>query len=209
MVTKKPEQKEEKPKAPSKERVKQLIEEKMEKIKQQELVKDAEPKAKAQSGGKVSKDTFKPEAEKPAAKKEAKVKPLPTTAFVTGKRKRSVARAYFKPGKGVIKVNSVPIELVRPEMFRLRMMEPLMLTGESWKKYDANITVSGGGSTGQADAVRQAIARGLSEVLGPEARRTFLSYDRNLIVYDPRRTEPHKPPHSSWGPRRYKQRSKR
>ncbi|MCX6814933.1 MAG: 30S ribosomal protein S9 [Candidatus Aenigmarchaeota archaeon] len=128
---------------------------------------------------------------------------------MTGKRKRAIARALFRPGKGIIKVNSVPIELVMPDMFRLKMMEPLMLIGDEWRKFDGKITVRGGGPSGQADAVRQVIARGLSELLGPEVRKTFLSYDRNLIVYDSRRTEPHKPPHSSWGPRRYKQRSKR
>ena len=166
-----------------KERVKQLIEEKMDKIRKQDLGEKKE--------------------------KQPKVKPLPASVFVTGKRKRAIARAYFSPGKGMIKVNSIPIELVMPDMFRLKMMEPLMLMGDEWKKFDAKITVNGGGPAGQADAVRQAIARALSELLGPETRKAFLAYDRNLIVYDSRRTEPHKPPHSSWGPRRYKQRSKR
>ena len=192
-----------------KERVKHLIEEKMEKIKEQELIKEKE-------GGKAAfkqeiKGEHKPEKEakeKPAAKKE-KAKALPASVFVTGKRKRAIARAYFKPGKGKIKVNSIPIDLVMPDMFRLKMMEPLMVIGDEWKRFDGSITVRGGGPAGQADAVRQAISRALSELLGPDARKAFLSYDRNLIVYDPRRTEPHKPPHSSWGPRRYKQRSKR
>jgi small subunit ribosomal protein S9 len=174
-------------------RVKQLIEERMEKIRKQELVKEGSESA---------------EKAKPSAPK-AKVKPLPTSVFVTGKRKRAIARAFFKLGKGVIKVNSVPIELLQPDMFRLKMMEPLMIIGDGWRSFDARITVRGGGPSGQADAVRQVIARALSELLGPEARKAFLSYDRNLIVYDSRRTEPHKPPHSSWGPRRYKQRSKR
>lgn len=168
-----------------KERVKKLIEEKMEKIRKQELAK---------------------KEEKP---KEAKPKPLPQTVFVTGKRKKAVARGFFRPGKGIIRVNSVPLELLQPEMLRLRIMEPLMLIGDAWKGFDAKITVKGGGPSGQAEAVRMVIARGLSEVLGEDVRKTFLSYDRNLLVYDPRRTEPHKPPHSSWGPRRYKQRSKR
>jgi small subunit ribosomal protein S9 len=213
----------EKPKH-EKERVKRLIEEKMEKIRQQELVKSEKAAGKEEAAA----EEKKAEEEKPAAEKKAKpakepiketeggkatfkqkIKPLPTSVFVTGKRKRAVARAFFKPGKGKFKVNSIPIELAMPDMFRLKMMEPLLLMGDTWKRFDGNITVRGGGPAGQADAVRQAIARGLSELLGPEAKKTFLSYDRNLIVYDSRRTEPHKPPHSSWGPRRYKQRSKR
>ncbi|RLJ10202.1 MAG: 30S ribosomal protein S9 [Candidatus Aenigmatarchaeota archaeon] len=129
--------------------------------------------------------------------------------FTVGKRKRAVARARLKPGKGVIKINSVPLELIQPEFLRMRIEEPLMLVGDAWKNFDINVNVKGGGIMGQADATRQAIARCLCEVLGPEVKKTFISYDRNLLVYDPRRTEPHKPPHSSWGPRRYKQRSKR
>jgi small subunit ribosomal protein S9 len=197
MVTKKPEHEREKGPREArheKERVKKLIEEKMEKIKGQELAKgEHKPEKEAK--------------EKPAAKKD-KAK-LPASVFVTGKRKRAIARAYFEPGKGMIKVNSIPIELVMPDMLRLKMMEPLMIIGDGWKRFDGKVTVRGGGPSGQADAVRQAISRALSELLGPEARKAFLSYDRNLIVYDPRRTEPHKPPRSSQGPRRYKQRSKR
>ena len=62
---------------------------------------------------------------------------------------------------------------------------------------------------GQANAARQAIAKGLAQIMGDDVKKKFLEYDRNLLVYDSRRTEPHKPPHSSWGARRYKQRSKR
>jgi small subunit ribosomal protein S9 len=208
MVAKKPEHEKEKEgkekPVHEKERVKKLIEEKMEKIRKQELVKSHKAEEEAPEAEKKAEKT-----KQPAAKKEPKAKPLPASVFVTGKRKRAIARAYFKPGKGMIKVNSKPIDLVMPDMFRLKMMEPLMVIGDEWKRFDGKITVTGGGPSGQADAVRQVIARGLSELLGPEARKTFLSYDRNLIVYDSRRTEPHKPPRSSQGPRRYKQRSKR
>ncbi len=136
--------------------------------------------------------------------KEAKI------IFTTGKRKRAIARASIRPGKGMVKINSVPLELIKPEMLRLKMQEPLVLAGESaWKSLDIRVKVKGGGPAGQADAARQAISRGIVEAAGTEARQVFLQYDRNLLVYDPRRTETHKPPHSSWGARRYKQRSKR
>ena len=62
---------------------------------------------------------------------------------------------------------------------------------------------------GQAEASRMAIARCLADQLGDDLRKSFLAYDRNMIIYDPRRTETHKPPHSSWGARRAKQKSKR
>lgn len=131
-------------------------------------------------------------------------------AFLTlGKRKRAIARARFVPGKGVIRVNNIPVEKVENEMFRLRLMEPLMIAGDVWKAWDVRVNVRGGGDTGQIDAARQAIARGLAEVKGEELKKKYMALDRNLLVYDPRRTEPHKPPRSSQGPRRYKQRSKR
>jgi small subunit ribosomal protein S9 len=129
--------------------------------------------------------------------------------MTVGKRKRAVARASFRKGSGMIRVNSKPLEQIRPEMIMLKIQEPLKIAGDAWKGFDARINVSGGGPMGQAEAVRQALARGLVELLGGDLRQKYLDYDRNLLVYDPRRTEPHKPPHSSWGARRYKQRSKR
>ena len=160
---------------------------------------------------KVEKKTMEElKADLEGKKTQGKRKPKEPPKFVltTGKRKRSIARAVTKPGKGMVKVNSIPLTSWPYEMIRLRMMEPLVLSGEAHKNFDVSVNVKGGGQWGQADAVRQAIAKGLIEYV-PELKEIFASYDRNLLVYDPRRTEPHKPPHSSWGPRRYKQRSKR
>jgi small subunit ribosomal protein S9 len=126
-----------------------------------------------------------------------------------GRRKKSVARAYFKPGSGMIRINSLPLEMVENELMKMRLKEPLMIAGEAWKGFDVKVNVRGGGTTGQIDAARQAIARGFVQLLGGDLRQKYMVYDRNLMVYDPRRTEPHKPPRSSQGPRRYKQRSKR
>ncbi len=148
------------------------------------------------------------EPEEKTPKKEHKKKEPPKFVQTVGKRKKAIARAVVKPGKGIVKVNSIPLELVSGEMVRLKMSEPLILAGDAWKAFDISVNVSGGGVLGQADAVRQCIARGLVEYL-PELKKTYLEYDRNLIVFDSRRTEPHKPGHSSWGPRRHKQRSKR
>ncbi len=141
-------------------------------------------------------------------KKEKKQKEKSDIVVVTGKRKRAIARATIKPGSGIIKINSIPLDIFPNEIFRLRLREPLILSGDSWKKFDFEVNVQGGGPMGQADAARQSIAKGLLEFV-PELREKFIAYDRNLIAYDPRRTEPHKPPRSSQGPRRHKQRSKR
>ncbi len=150
-------------------------------------------------------------AEKTEPKKAQEKRPekKPQPIFTTGKRKKAVARAKFVAGKGSVKVNGKPIELYDSEMLRLRMMEPLMLAGDAAKSYDIRVNVRGGGPMGQADAARQAIARGLVGLVGGNLKQVYMSYDRNLLVFDPRRTEPHKPPRSSQGPRRYKQRSKR
>ncbi|HDD72603.1 MAG TPA: 30S ribosomal protein S9 [Candidatus Aenigmarchaeota archaeon] len=149
------------------------------------------------------KSSAKKDVKKEDAAKEERI------LLTTGKRKRSVARATFKPGNGRVKINSVPIELLQSEMIRMRIYEPLVIAGDEWKRFNININVTGGGIMGQADAARQAIAKGLSELLGSDVKKRFLEYDRSLLVYDFRRTEPHKPPRSSQGPRRYKQRSKR
>ncbi len=143
------------------------------------------------------------------AKTKGKPEEKPRILLTVGKRKRAIARARFMPGKGMIRINSLPPEIAENELMRLRLQEPLLIAGESWKGFDVKVTVRGGGTTGQVDAARQAIARGLVELLGGDLKQRYMAYDRNLLVFDPRRTEPHKPPRSSQGPRRYKQRSKR
>jgi len=140
---------------------------------------------------------------KPSAEKKAKV------VMTVGKRKRAIARAKFESGKGIVKVNRTPLDLINNEITRMKIKEPLLIAGEGWKKYNIHLNVRGGGIMGQADAARQAIAKGLARLLGAETRKKFVEYDKYMIVADSRRTEPHKPPRSSQGPRRYKQRSKR
>lgn len=129
--------------------------------------------------------------------------------FTVGKRKTAVARAALKPGKGVVRINSILLNFVKNEILRLKMQEPLILLGDDAKAFDVDVNVHGGGPMAQAEAARMAIARGFVEAIGQKAKERFLGYDRYMLVYDPRRAEPHKPPHSSWGGRRYKQRSKR
>jgi small subunit ribosomal protein S9 len=130
--------------------------------------------------------------------------------FKIGRRRMAVAKAIARPGNGKVLVNGGLLQNLKNDVLRLRMQEPFILAEkDDWKAYDFTAVAKGGGSTGQADAVRQAFARALVEIFGAELKQKFSDYDRNLLVYDPRRTEPHKPPRSSQGPRRYKQRSKR
>ncbi len=112
----------------------------------------------------------------------------------SGKRKSAIARATLKQGKGIIRVNSIPIELIEPKMSKLKIMEPLILAGEIAGKVDIDIQVSGGGVTGQAEASRLAIAKALVDYAkGEKLKEVFLAYDRNLMVADVRRKEPAKP----------------
>ena len=112
----------------------------------------------------------------------------------SGKRKTAIARATIKGGKGMVKINSVPLEIFEPELARLKMMEPLELTGERVDKLDIDVNVNGGGVMGQAAATRTAIARGLVEFFEDEELRVkFKAYDRTLLVNDPRRSEPKHP----------------
>jgi small subunit ribosomal protein S9 len=144
-----------------------------------------------------------------AEEKKAKASPKKTKIISTlGKRKNAIARANARPGTGKILINSKPFMLMEPEMARLKVEEPLDIAGETAKLVDINITVSGGGVMGQADAIRQAIALALVG-FDKKLKAQFLNYDRTLLVSDVRRNEPHKPSCSKRGPRRHKQRSKR
>ena len=111
----------------------------------------------------------------------------------TGKRKTSLAKATVKDGIGRIRINGKPLEIMQPEMARLRIMEPLIIFGEGWKRYDIKVRVRGGGFMSQADAIRMAIATGLVRMSQDfEARSRMLEHDRTMLVGDPRRTEPKK-----------------
>lgn len=112
----------------------------------------------------------------------------------SGKRKTAIARATIKDGKGRFKINSVPLEILEPELARLKMMEPLELAGDRVVKVDIDVNVNGGGVMGQATATRTAIARGLVEFFeDEELRLKFKAFDRSLLVNDPRRSEPKHP----------------
>tara|TARA_Y100001968_G_C19326450_1_gene702005 strand:- start:194 stop:628 length:435 start_codon:yes stop_codon:yes gene_type:complete len=116
----------------------------------------------------------------------------------SGKRKTAIARASVKAGKGRIRVNSEPIEILQPALARRKAMEPLVIADamNRLSKVDINLTTTGGGIMGQTDAIRTAIARGLvhynggAEGIDEELRDEFLRFDRSLLVNDPRRKEP-------------------
>ena len=128
---------------------------------------------------------------------------LPTKPSVQtyGKKKHAVASALVVQGNGMIRVNGVPLHIVEPQTLRVKVLEPILLLGESrFSKIDMKIKVKGGGYTSQIYAVRQAIAKGIvafyQKFVDEESKRQIksmlLEYDRNLLVADPRRKEPKK-----------------
>jgi small subunit ribosomal protein S9 len=111
----------------------------------------------------------------------------------TGKRKTSLAKATVRDGTGRIRINGIPLEVHQPELARMRIIEPLILFGEGWKRFDIKIRVKGGGFMSQSDAIRMAIATGLIRMSQDfEARSKMIEHDRTMLVGDPRRTEPKK-----------------
>ena len=81
--------------------------------------------------------------------------------YGTGRRKKSIARVYLTPGKGEIVINKRPIdEYFGLETLKVIVRQPFAAT-ETEGKYDVLVNVKGGGSTGQAGAIRHGIARAL------------------------------------------------
>ncbi|MFZ9709493.1 MAG: 30S ribosomal protein S9 [Steroidobacteraceae bacterium] len=88
---------------------------------------------------------------------------MAATNYGTGRRKTSTARVYLKPGKGKITINARSIEqFFGRETGRMIVRQPLELT-ETLGRFDVDVTVAGGGITGQAGAIRQGITRALIE----------------------------------------------
>ncbi len=114
------------------------------------------------------------------------------TIIASGKRKTAVAKAVLKAGTGKVKINKVPLDLVEPRVYRMRIQEPLILAEEIKNNVDIFVNVKGGGPMSQSDAARTAIAKALVEH-EPKLKQVFLEYDRHLLVADVRLKETHKP----------------
>jgi len=104
-------------------------------------------------------------------------------AYGTGRRKNSVARVWLRPGEGKIQVNDRPVDdfFPRPTL-KMLLAQPLKVVGMEGK-FDVLATVSGGGTSGQAGAIRLGIARALVRL--DDAMRTTLK-KAGLLTRDPR-----------------------
>ena len=108
------------------------------------------------------------------------------TTYATGRRKTSTARVYLSEGKGNILVNDIPLEeYFGREVAKILVMQPLVLLDIS-KKFDIMVKVSGGGSFGQAGAIRHGISRAL-EKFDPEFRPSLKS--AGYLTRDSRQVE--------------------
>ena len=105
--------------------------------------------------------------------------------YATGRRKTSKARVFLKNGSGKITVNDVALDKFMPTLAsQTTVFQPLVLT-DMKAKYDARVTVAGGGTNGQAEAIRMGIARALVAA-SPELRGTlkkagFLRRDSRMV----------------------------
>ncbi|BGP11667.1 hypothetical protein NBRC10512_005499 [Rhodotorula toruloides] len=127
-----------------------------------------------------------------------------------GKKKTATAVALAKEGKGLIKINGVPLSLYGTPVLRGKVYEPVLILQSfvssttslpsPLSRMDIRLRVSGGGHTSQLYALRQAIAKAVVAYVAKyedaasalEIRKALVAYDRSLLVADPRRCEPKK-----------------
>ncbi|BBB28894.1 30S ribosomal protein S9 [Neptunomonas japonica] len=108
-----------------------------------------------------------------------------TQYYGTGRRKTSTARVFLRPGTGTISINDRTIEVYfGRETARMIVRQPLELT-ETLEKFDVIVTVKGGGSFGQAGAIRHGITRALmeyDETMRPALRKAgFVTRDAREV----------------------------
>ena len=121
--------------------------------------------------------------------------------YTHGKKKNAIANAVVQQGKGSITVNRIPIQNIEPKTLRIKIFEPILLLGaEQFAGLKIKVRVQGGGPIAQLYAARMAISKGIvawkqkyvDEDEKANVRKTLVSFDKGLLVADPRRMEPKK-----------------
>ena len=105
--------------------------------------------------------------------------------YATGKRKTSSARVFLKPGSGKITINGRPgDEFLQTAVNRVKVQQPFVTT-DTRNKFDIFITVKGGGTTGQTEAIRHGISRALlaveDDMRPPLKKAGFLTRDPRMV----------------------------
>ena len=107
--------------------------------------------------------------------------------YGTGRRKKSIARVYLMAGNGNITINKRPIdEYFGLETLKVIVRQPIVAT-ETSDKFDVVVTVRGGGTTGQAGAIRHGISRALLQADSDEYRPVLKK--AGYLTRDPRMKE--------------------
>jgi small subunit ribosomal protein S16e len=132
----------------------------------------------------------------------AEAKPVARSVQVFGRKRTATAIAYCQGnGRGLIKLNGTPLAQIASETLKAKLLEPLQLLGEDkWNNLDIKLRVHGGGHVSQIYAIRQAISKAIvayyqkyvDEQSKSQIKQILMSYDRTLLVADPRRMEPKK-----------------
>ncbi len=146
----------------------------------------------------------------------------PKTEIYFATRKTASAHVYITKGKGKVRINNIPVEMIPQETAREVMLAPLEIVGEIRDKIDISVRVRGGGYMGQASAAATGIARALTgwtkskkepkdhplpKASRRDLRNRISEFDKYLISGDARRKEPKK--FGGPGARRRKQKSYR
>ena len=111
-------------------------------------------------------------------------------AYATGKRKNAVARVWLKPGSGIIKINGkISDDYFARPVLRMLINQPLV-AAERVDQFDVTCSVTGGGLSGQAGAIRLGISRALLDV-NSDYRSTLK--EKGFLTRDARKVERKKP----------------
>ncbi|HUC38998.1 MAG TPA: 30S ribosomal protein S9 [Candidatus Acidoferrum sp.] len=131
-----------------------------------------------------------------AAPRKRVAKKAEKIILVKSRRKSAIARASAKAGSGRIRINGHDVSAMEHSVYKDAVQEPVKLssiTKELAGRLEIEINVKGGGSSGQSQAIRSAIAKAISKFSETDTiRKEYMRYDRSLLVDDYRRTEPKK-----------------
>lgn len=108
------------------------------------------------------------------------------TIHKIGRRKCAVARVYVTEGSGKVTVNKKDMAVYFPTAtLQYKVMQPMSMTNNA-ENFDIKVNVTGGGTTGQAEAVRMALSRAMCEV---DAENRTILKPEGLLTRDPRMVE--------------------
>jgi len=146
----------------------------------------------------------------------------PKTEIYFATRKTASAHVYITKGKGKVRINNYPVEMIPQATARETILAPLEVSGDLRDKVDISVRVRGGGYMGQASAAATAISRALTgwtkskkepkdhpfpKSVREDLRKRITEFDKYLVSGDARRKEPKK--FGGPGARRRKQKSYR